>query len=62
MKKKTTKKSATKKKSSFMDNLVTKEIKIAEKKNLMPKCYGTFEIDICLEVFCKNYPECKGKV
>ena len=49
-------------KKEIMDNLVTKEIKIAEKKNLMPKCYGTFEIDICIEVFCKNYPECKGKV
>jgi hypothetical protein len=55
-------KSVAKKKTNFMDNLVTKEVKVVEKVNLVPPCFGTFEAEVCIEIFCKNYPECRGKV
>ena len=46
------------KKQNFMENIVTKEVKVAV-VILPPKCFGTFEEAVCIEVFCEDYTECK---
>ncbi len=46
------------KKQNFMENIVTKEVKVAV-VILPPKCFGTFEEVVCIEIFCEDYTKCK---